>query len=477
MISRLPNGTVISREAVAPPAPKSQHIEAGVRRSQRRTSIPGGMPTDLRQSLTGGSREMIVKRSRYVHRNSGIGRDGPSIMALYSVGEGKRPQAEGGDEDWRNEAESLFAEWARSPDIAGRFDFVEMQHLVSRAIDIDGEIFAVKTADIFGEPRLQLLESHRIVSHSDQERNIWDGVRFDAVGRPVEYLMRPNDAGFRADFIPLPARSVLHVFEPESASAARGLPPALPGLIAQHDKIDLLGTETDAVKKASELANILTSAREEALEDADFDPGTSSVASGGTDPNQVTDTLGGKTIRLDPGESLNQMTSNRPSTLFTGFLETLDRESAGGGAPYEFLGDPSKIGGAVVRMVTSKADRRFAYRQRVLERRFLTHVWVYVIGSMIDQNRLPAVPGWNKVRWTCPRRVTVDAGREAQQARADVESGLTLWSDDIGQRGGDFDEWLAHRAEEARKIMDAAAKAGVPEWMIYNPSNRPKTDE
>jgi capsid protein len=179
-----------------------------------------------------------------------------------------------------------------------------------------------------------------------------------------------------------------------------------------------------------------------------------------------------RTIRLDPNETLDPYASNRPTNLFTGFLETLDREASGGQLPYEVIGDPSKVGGASVRLVVSRADRRFRYRQRVMEHRFLAPAWVYVIGSAIAAGELPAVPGWNKSKWTAPRKFSVDAGRESRESRADVESGLVLWSDDIAQRGGDFDEWLAARTEQATKISQAAEKAGVPLWMIYNPSHQ-----
>ena len=52
---------------------------------------------------------------------------------------------------------------------------------------------------------------------------------------------------------------------------------------------------------------------------------------------------------------------------------------------------------------------------------FLSHIWAYVIGDAIARGFLPPVPGWWKISSVPPKRVTVDAGREAQQNRADVE--------------------------------------------------------
>ncbi|MCF7674998.1 MAG: hypothetical protein K9N23_22150 [Akkermansiaceae bacterium] len=109
--------------------------------------------------------------------------------------------------------------------------------------------------------------------------------------------------------------------------------------------------------------------------------------------------------------------------FITGLLEHLRRDSALGMIPFEFAADSSKIGGAGVRLVVAKADRRFSFRQMILERRLIKPVWAYVIGDAISRGLLPPVVGWWKIATVPPKRVTTDAGREAQQNRADVERG------------------------------------------------------
>ena len=46
-----------------------------------------------------------------------------------------------------------------------------------------------------------------------------------------------------------------------------------------------------------------------------------------------------------------------------------------------------------------------------------------LIGDAISRGLLPPIDGWWKISSVPPKRVTVDAGREAQQNRADVERG------------------------------------------------------
>jgi len=190
----------------------------------------------------------------------------------------------------------------------------------------------------------------------------------------------------------------------------------------------------------------------------------------GSDPVALQRIIGGKLVALKPNENLESFQSNRPSPTFTGFLEFLRRDSALGVLPFEFAADSSKIGGAGVRLVVAKADRRFSFRQLILIQRFLRPVWAYVIGDAIATGEIPAQIGWQKVRWTRPRRVTVDAGRESQQNRADVETGLRTLSEAYAEPGLDFEEQAEVRAQDARLLIDLAEKYKVPLDLLYRPS-------
>ena len=99
--------------------------------------------------------------------------------------------------------------------------------------------------------------------------------------------------------------------------------------------------------------------------------------------------------------------------------------------------------------------------------RFLKPTWGYVIGDAIDRGELEPMKGWNRVRFVTPRRITVDAGREAQQNRADVEAGLKTLAEHFAELGQDFDEQLEIRAQNARAIIDTAEKYNVPINMLW----------
>ena len=83
---------------------------------------------------------------------------------------------------------------------------------------------------------------------------------------------------------------------------------------------------------------------------------------------------------------------------------------------------------------------------------------------------LPDNPEWNCVQWTTPRRVTVDAGREAAQNRADIEVGLKTRTENYQEQGQDFLVQTRLRAAEMRATIDIAKEFDVPFETLWRPS-------
>ena len=432
--------------------------------SPRRGRVPGASPRDAKLDLTPGTRRELVRRSRYLHKNSGFVRELTGSMAIYATGDGIKPQALSADTSWNKAAEEYFARWAARCEITSRFCFAECQALVCRGMDVDGEYFVHKTRNADGLPRLQLIESHRIGDADGGDTE--DGIGFDAFGAPAFYRVLLDDGGCKD----VPAHLMLHVFEPESASAVRQPPTLQHSINHILDEIELLALEKHAVKDNADVSRILKTERGELDEDGDFSLGKPATNDKPSEPSALQKIVGGKLVALKPGESLDSFQPNRPSPTFTGFLEHLRRDSALGHIPFEFAADSSKVGGAGVRLVVAKADRRFSYRQLILIERFLKPVWFFVIGDAIATKRLDAVENWTKVAFTTPRRVTVDAGREAQQNRADIELGIKSWAEHFAEQGMDFNEEMEIRAQNARALLDLAKKYNVPLELLWKPS-------
>ena len=184
----------------------------GANWSPSRGRVPGSAPRDAKADLSPGVRSELVRRSRYLHRNSGFVREIVSNMAIYSTGDGIRPQAQSPDPAWNKAAEDFFRRWSSRCEASGRFSFEECQSLACRAMDVDGEFFILKTRSSSGLPIIQLIETHRI---TDTSGDTVDGVGLAADGSPLFYRLL-EDSGTRD----IPAASILHIFEPESAIAS-----------------------------------------------------------------------------------------------------------------------------------------------------------------------------------------------------------------------------------------------------------------
>src|SRR5207244_11806890 len=112
-------------------------------------------------------------------------------------------------------------------------------------------------------PRLQLAETHRI-GDADQDATEY-GIGFDAFGAPAFYRVLLDDGGFRD----IPANLILHVFEPESASAVRQPPTLQHSINHILDEIELLALEKHAVKDNADVSRILKTEHAELEEYSD----------------------------------------------------------------------------------------------------------------------------------------------------------------------------------------------------------------
>jgi lambda family phage portal protein len=447
--------------------------------SNKRSWIWSSWPQDFKKTMTVFDRMETTRKMRWLELNAGLIRQVLSDMALYTVGAGIKPQSQSGDEMWDDAAEIYFKQWAsRACDITGRFSFFELQHICCRLMDRDGECFIIKTRGPGGEPRLQVIESHRVGNSSNNEvpPGMVDGILFGPYGQPISYNVIRSDGSSRL----VPANAVMHLYEPELASGARAYSPLQHSINNLVDMLEILSLEKLAVKTASDITRTIT------RENPNFD-GTQSdfeafgmkpqdYGDGMTDPSEASTFLGGKVLALAPGEKLDSFESNRPNKTFDGFIEHLERDSLAGMLPYEFSANPTKAGGAVMRFVVAKADRKFSHRQQVMIQRFLTPVWGYVIGCAIKDGFLRSTEYWTNVTWTTPRRVTVDAGRDAQQNRMDIESGLKSLTDNYLEEGLDPKEKMRENAAEKRYLMDLSKEFDVPLSMLYKPQNVAPSD-
>lgn len=448
------------------PSTGGNYWQAG--QSSVRGVMQHSTPTEARKEISTWERTELVRQTRALEKNAGTMRAIVDAFATYCVGDsGIQPEAQSEDAAWNEEAEAYFNSWANKPEVTNRFNLVELQNLVCRSIDRDGEVFVVKVLDWKGRPKLQVIEGHRVGAGAERDSGDFpDGIKTDRYGRPLYYRI-VTAYGVRD----IPANSVLHIFEPDSISGSRGIPPHSTALSGLQDINELLGQEIKNAKLSGEVIRMII--RESGQ--ADDDDSIISGAPTATNPANPQDVslmseTGGVTLFGKPGEEIKQIESNRPSPNLLASLDWLTRSSlSGSGIPAEFLFDPARAGGAATRLVVQRAARRFATRGRCLSHRFMTPTWGFIIGYAIKTKALREVRGWNRVAWITPKSLTVDFARDTNANLKELAFGTRLLSEYLGETGGNLDRHLDKRGEIAAKIAKAAAKWGVPKSEIYNP--------
>ena len=430
-----------------------------------RRAVYNGPAQDLRRDMKPSDRLTMVKRCRWAERNSGLFKQILNDLVLYTVGDGIKPQSHAADPALADRYEEYFAEKSRRIDITNRFSFAQAQQIFMRAMARDGDSFAAKVRNANGDPKLQLVEAHRVGDPMDvpAPEGMHDGCIFGAYGELIAYNVYRSDGSNRQ----ILAQSMMHIVDQEYASGARGIPLLQHSINSIQDEMDILELEKLAVKDNADVTRVIKKAG------GFIDSDMASELGAGSSYENIAARMGGKLIALEPGEDFQSFTSNRPSPTFTGFLAALERDISQGVLPYEFVNDPSKIGGASVRLITAKAGRVFGKYQSILIEQLCQPTWGYIIGQAIAAGELPDDPNWASVSWTTPKSVTVDAGRDASNDRADVEMGLLSMSELYAQRGLDFRTEMKKRASDMVHIQNLAAEHGIPFELLFRPSNTP----
>lgn len=427
------------------------------RQSVHRTRVDAPAPTDFRLELTDSVRREMVRLSRWLEKNNGLFRQIISDTAIYTIGDGIMMQANGGDFDWQSLVEAEWDQESESPEVTGRFSLLECLYIICEALDRDGEIFIIK-AKRNGIPKFQLVETHRVETPFNlvSDPTINDGIKYNKYGVPTLYYVKQSDG----NFTPVPASAMMHVYNPTHASASRAYPPHQHAITNLRDEMDLLSMEKVAAKDNARISRILKT-NDLGPDNGDIGLGVPNTSTTPTNTTEMNRILGGVTAILQPNEELISHQSARPTTAFTGFIEHLRRDSCLGSLPFEFLADPTKAGGASVRLVVAKAGRYFSHRQNIVIKRFLNPYFQYWLGTKINRGDLPSARNWWKVEWMTPRSVTVDAGRDAVSDRADLEMGRTTIEDDFAARGYQYEKTMRKRAKNFLFLEKLAKDTGL----------------
>lgn len=407
---------------------------------------------DTKQLIPTGTHQQLVSAGRWLFGNFAPVRGALLEQCTYSV-QPFIPQYVGKDLDWGVRAESWLRDWHKIMDIQGRCDFEEFLYLSLLSIKRDGDVGVMLTNTAGGYPAVQLIPAHRIASRN-QNANEHNGVISNQQGRAVSYMID----GERK----VSARDMALCFFPEWSDQGRGITPLSAVTGDLQDIKELREYELNAQKAASSIALV------EHNEDGYADDSEAFIDQTIDDGNLTTtlETLEGGAIRYfraGSGSKIEVLDRNRPGANAQDFENTILRSAFQALEwPFDLSLDPTKIGGAVVRLVTAKAQRTVEKNQRLV-RKIAKRIDGYALAKAMKLGLLPQPKGgdWYSWHYQGPRKISVDGGRDAAAGREDYKLGLTTLQELYADRGLHWEDEVEKRITEQRFVLDLAEKHGI----------------
>ena len=378
--------------------------------------------------------------------------------ATTAVGQHWKPIYYGADEKWGKIATEWLNEYLKVLDVRGRpFDFVRNQWIGSVSLDREGEFFIIPIVNpSTGWPTFQYLDAHTVGSRSvTEDENRFPGWKFrsgiwrNSFGRPMAFRFLGETA--EGDRI-VPARNVIHTYDPRWFSQGRGIPSVIQGILDWKDVKKFRDNTKTAANVFSSLTVVEKNAEGKPDTTRDYfrsqSKGTTNAVTGQEEKLVIEEYMRGaiRYIRANGKNDLQAFKYDTPPHQVVNFIDSIMRGGFSGmDWPIEQAYDMSGLGTAQVRAITNKCQRSVNQRQQTLLYP-AARIVQFAIAAASSAGIIPAPPiDWYKWRFAYPAKMTADAYREAAQDREDYKLGFItlqeiyekrgeLWSDHVDQR-------------------------------------------
>jgi hypothetical protein len=380
-----------------------------------------------------------------------------SFMPIYS----------GKNEKWGIEATNfLTQQFYPTCNVLGQnYNFQTTLYLSSLALDVDGDSGLFFSYSKSGFPQIGLIPSHRIGQRNDEEivssglftgYKIYDGVIVNEKGRPIAYRILGEKVEDDKD---ISVFNMQLLYEPEWADQYRGISRVARSINDWTDKDDI----DEFIKRHVKLVSSLGLIHESILGDGSetgFMPGAEedSVSILNSSGVQVSNIRGGEMYFLKAGanEKVSAVEMKNPTPNTEDFLARIQKRALFSvGWPQELL-DPSKIGGASVRLIQDLVRKTIANRQNTLERRAKTIIGFALSTAMKNKLISSNTDDWYLWNFTKGANLTVDAGNENKSDIENYRMGTATLSEIVAKRGND---WTNTRKQNQREVEDLIERA------------------
>lgn len=395
---------------------------------------------------------------------------------------GIRLQADSKSDTLNKIVEDAFSDWGLKENctVTGQDSFVDAQLLAVRTLAVDGEFLIRIVADASSEYgfKLQFIDVDWLDEEFNEERltngnRVVMSVELDTNDKPVAYwLTRPRWQGFGVGDTPIipkytdrlrvPAHQIIHRFIRERVGQVRGVP----FVHGAATRLNKLGNYEEA-----ELIGASISASQMMLISAPADDAGSN--SGSTD--LTFDVAPGQVREIPAGYTVHDFTPNRPGNTYATYIKQVLRAIAVSlGISYNSLSsDLESVNYSSLRAGTIEERDHWKMLQAFVSGHFCQDVYkkfVMFNPGIAPMTKLKAIM---KPRWRARGFDWVDPSKDVNASIAAIGAGLKTRTEDLAERGEDFEETMQQLAYEQKY----AEKLGLTFVNAFAPAVEPDDDE
>ena len=440
--------------------------QAAIGSQQRRART--GFDRDSANLYSGTDRLLLMSMGRWLYANNSLVAGSVDDQAAIVSGE-LTPQFAGEDAAWGTLAEQWLEDHDRLCDVRGdHYPMQTLQRLWMLHIIRDGDVGVIFTEGAGGYPLLQTIPSHRIKGDGKAgPESPWngyrlvDGVIVNDVGRPLAYRVH-DDA--RASFQDISAVDMKLRFLPRYADQVRGFSALGCAMVDFQDVDEVRRFELVAQKLAASI--VLAETNETGLppDSAESMLGEDTTETN-PDANIAMHTMQGGEIRYfrsGTGGKLEALMADRPTPAQQSFADSIIRQAmAGMGWSIDYFLDPSKVGGASMRVVVERINRHVGMMRTQCLFPLARSVDAWRIAKAMKEQMLPWSDDWHRWRYQGAANITADAKYSADVSAMRVELGLSSPQDESASIGKDWEQVQDQQIAYAIRFREKCADAGI----------------
>jgi len=437
------------------------------------------------------SREQIVRLSRELFFQLPVIGVASELKASYVVGDHWNFHYTGDNIKWGAKAEKFINDrWMNNCSTRGfAYDFHTILRVLSRTIDMDGDVLMLFVKNKQNWPLLQFIGSHRVgtaaanmagrdgvrVTLHGKDYKCLDGVVYDETDKPIAYSVKRDDAQVATvpqdpkiankDTI-IEASNAQLIFNPLVFDKGRGLPALYSSVLYGLQMADLDNFLMDIAKLEATIAYVIKNDMGQAPQE--YENLLNQIQASG--PNNLTSlpslepTVHGVSVVKGPtvsyikseGGELESFRSDRPSEEIQSYQRVIETKLLSAiGIPHQMIYSPETISGRAVNAVTGLVNKSVGERQKVLKKYAkLAVAWALavaqeegIISKNYDENMAEMVD------FDMPPEFRIDSNMDNRQNAELVKLGLMSSKQFCAENNQDYETTSQDIKAETRQLL------------------------